>query len=106
MLSRWGSRPLLHKLLLGFGFVLLLAGSATAVTIFGILQIQSQQAYTDDKLRPSLGAQGASDVLHLYDSDVSQAIIDRTPSGKDDVTNAHADLQKLKAAIQRLRTLG
>jgi methyl-accepting chemotaxis protein len=102
----WGSRPLLQKLLLGFGLVLLLAGSATAVTIYGILQIQSQQAYTDDQLRPSLtAAQDASSALHLYDSDVAQAIIDRTPGGKEDIANSHADLQALTVASQRLRTL-
>jgi CHASE3 domain sensor protein len=106
LLTWWGSRPLLHKLLLGFGLVLLLAGGATAVTIYGILQIQSQQAYTDDQLRPPLAAaQDASSVLHRYESDVAQAIIDRTPAGKDDITNSHADLQKLTAAVQRLRTL-
>jgi methyl-accepting chemotaxis protein len=106
LLTWWGSRPLLHKLLLSFGFVLVLASGATAVTIYGILQVQSQLAYTDDHLRPPLAAsQDALFVLHLFDSDVSQAIIDRTPAGNDDITSSHADLAKLNAAIQRLRTL-
>jgi methyl-accepting chemotaxis protein len=106
LLTWWGSRPLLHKLLLGFGLVLLLAGGATTVTIDGILRIQSQQTYTDEQLRPSLAAaQDALSALNLYNSDVGQAIIDRTPSGKDDVTSSHADLVKLTAAIEHLRTL-
>src|SRR5450755_30907 len=106
LLTWWGSRPLLHKLLLGFGLVLLLAGGATTVTIDGILRIQSQQTYTDEQLRPSLAAaQDALSVLNLYNSDVGQAIIDRTPSGKDDVTSSHADLAKLIAAVEHLRTL-
>ena len=104
MFNWWGSRPLLQKLILGFSLVLLLASCATAVTVYGVFQLKAQQMYTDDKLRiPLAAAQETLSALHLYDGDVSQAIIDRTPAGKDDITNSAADRQKLTAFVDRLR---
>jgi hypothetical protein len=56
-------------------------------------------------MRDARSGRPAFEPCSIFIIDVGQAIIDRIPSGKDDVTSSHADLVKLTAAVEHLRTL-
>jgi methyl-accepting chemotaxis protein len=90
--------------MLGFVAILILSGTATAITVGGVMRFQAQQTYTGNVLRPALAlGNEALLVQRDFDSDTSQAVMDHTPDAQDDEKNVGLDLHRLADTLQRAR---